>query len=179
VSQRSDIGVWVVGAVALIALVVFGGMWLMQTRLVLKLDGISRETRQQNKQLQDKVAALQGEVKKLEAQLGEREQGDETNAAAAEETGDQPVSKARGRVYVRVKSRPTNARVRRGGRTLGRTPLVLPMGRDETAKLVLQLAGHAEQQVEVRAEDGASVTVRLKRKPAKGKGESALFDPYK
>lgn len=171
---RSDIGVWVVGAVALIALVVFGGLWLMQTSLLSRLDGISRDARRQNEKLQARVAALQGEVTKLEARLAGRGGGPEEEASVEEETTP-PRKAGVGRVYVRVTSRPSGARVRRGGRTLGRTPLVLPMKKGEINTLVIVKGGYAEEQVTVKAEDGSSLDVRLRRRSARS--GAALLDP--
>jgi hypothetical protein len=192
---RSDIGVWVVGAVALIALVVFGGLWLMQSSLLSRLDSIATDGRRQGEKLEQRVGQLQEQVKRLRARLepsrvapaaAETASAEPAPAASPEPEPAEPASSkgaVRGeKVYVRLTSRPSKARVRRDGRTLGRTPLILPLGRGESVSLLVSRRGYVGQKVSVTGGAEAVKEIRLRR-PSRGaakpdKDQPTLFDPY-
>lgn len=159
-SRSSNIGVWVVGAVALIALAVFGVLWLSQTTLIARIDGVSKESRRQNKKLQAKVGELRREIRKLEGRLSQPS----APAQSPVDASTPPSTKKSERIYVRITSTPKGARVRRDKRTIGRTPLVLPMDKSETATLLLTRKGYHDEEVTITGEDGNALEVRLRRR---------------
>jgi hypothetical protein len=161
-SRSSNLGVWVVGAVALIALAVFGAMWLAQTTLLARIDGVSQESRRQAKKLKAKVGELQREIRELEARLPKP--GDPEQDASGESPSSASSKRKDERIYVRITSKPMGARVRRGKLTIGRTPLVLPMGKSETATLLFSRRGYQNEEVTITGEDGNAMEVRLRRR---------------
>jgi hypothetical protein len=156
---RSDLGVWVVGAVALIALAVFAALWFAQRSMVSRIDRVSRESTHRSKQLEARIGALRREVRELGARLAcPRDAGSGSGSGApAAPTGPGK------RSYVRITSTPSGAVVRRGKRTIGRTPLVLPLSGGEEATLRLSHGGYHEEEVTVTGADGKALEIRLRK----------------
>jgi hypothetical protein len=156
-----------VGAVALIALAVFGAMWLAQTTLLARIDGVSKESRRQTKKLQTRVGELQREIRDLEARIPKPgASGQITTDASPSSTPSpslSPPAKTGETIYVHITSKPTGARVRRGKRTIGRTPLVLPLEKHETATLLFTRRGYHKEEVTITGENGNAMEVRLRR----------------
>jgi hypothetical protein len=193
--------IWIVGAVALIALFTLFGLYMAHYSLTKRIDARAEQARKERAALQQKIAALQQELQQLRGGTPVAT----TGAAAPEPAEPPPAPAAAGDdnanaddaddadaepTRVRVASVPAGARVMEGFRELGLTPLEVSLKPGESRQVSLQRAGYRARQVTLRPAK-PKVTVRLARVPvrrarakakAKKKGEededSPLFNPY-
>lgn len=203
--SESFVSIWIVGAVALIALFTLAGLYVAHYSMTKRIDAMAALAKQERAELSGKISGLQQQLRRLE-QGGAvaAEPGPADEAQPADDADDAPAAPARAAkaapdeateaaVSVSLESVPAGAQVLEGKNELGVTPLALELRPGQRKRVKLMRRGYRPQWVmvsdrrpsvkvrlaRVKVQFGAKPRAKAKQAATKDKAEdTALFNPY-